>query len=83
MKKRLLFIDGLVWLVTLDLDHWKELEMKRVQISQLYESSKNYWWDFMKHIAEALVYADSINAEKLINAFEKEFIHHLSLNWIE
>ena len=83
MRKRLLFIDGLVWLATLDLDHWKELEMKRVQISQIYESVKNYWWDFMQHIAEALVYADSQNIEKLIKAFEWEFIHHLSLNWIE
>jgi hypothetical protein len=34
----------------------------------------------MQHIAEALVYADNQNVEKLIKAFEWEFIHHLSLN---
>lgn len=83
MKKRLVFVDGLLWLITLDLDHWKELEWKRIQIHQLIESSKNYWWDFMQHIAEALVFADQENTEKLIKAFEWQFIHHLSLNGIE
>lgn len=83
MKKRLVFVDGLLFLITLDLDHWKELESKRIQVHQLIESSGNYWWDFMQHIAEALVFADQENTEKLIKAFEWQFIHHLSLNWIE
>lgn len=83
MKKRLVFVDGLLWLVTLDVDHWEELNWTRVQIHEVIEALKNYWWDFMKAIWQAFVHSDMENTDKLVKAFERQIINLLSLNWIK
>ena len=77
---RLIIVDGLIRKINLDLDHWKELEMKRVPMHIILESMKRYWGDFAKKLWDALEYADSQNTEKIIETWSDMIIHHLYLN---
>lgn len=77
---RLIMVDGLIRKISLDLDHWKELEMKRVPMHIILESMKRYWGDFAKKLCDALEYADSQNTEKIIETWSDMIIWHLHLN---
>jgi len=79
-RERLVMVDGLVWKISLDLDHWKELQMKRVPMHIILESMKIYWGDFAKKLRDALEYADAQNTEKIIETWSDMIIHHLHLN---
>ena len=82
-RERLIMIDWLVFLVKLDLDHWQELEFKRIQICEILEAMENYWWDFAKWLAKGLTQADTENTQKIVETWSDMIIHHLHLNWIE
>lgn len=82
-RERLVIVDGLIWKISLDLDHWKELEIKRVPMHLILESMKRYWGDFAKKLWDALEYADSENTAKIIETWSDMIIRHLYLNGFE
>ena len=79
-RERLIMIDWLVFLVELDLDHWRELSFKRVQIYQILDAMKNYWGGFAKRLWESLEYADWENTQRIIETWSDMIIRHLHLN---
>lgn len=82
-RERLIIVDGLIWKISLDLDHWKELEIKRVPMHLILESMNRYWGDFAKKLWEALHYADWENTAKIIETWSDMIIWHLHLNGFE